>query len=134
MANQMFPKGLEGFLAGDIDWDAHDIRCCLVRGYTFNSAHDFLNDVTGAGGTIVASSSAFTAKTVTNGVADADDVTFTAVASGASIPALLIYKEGASDAARRLIAYIDTGTGFPISPDGSDVVIQWDATNKIFTL
>lgn len=130
MTNQLYPKGREGFLDGSIDWDTNDIRCCLVRGYTYNSAHDFLDDIT----TIVVRSSAFTTKTVTNGVADADDVTFTAVGAGADIESLVIYKYNAVDSAARLIAYIDTGTGFPISPDGSDVVIQWDATNKIFTL
>lgn len=135
MANALFDKGREGFLAGDLDWDANDIRCCLVRGYTFSAAHDFLDDVTGAGGTIVASSAAFTTKTVTSGVADADDVTFTAVGAGADITSVIIYKEGASDALRRLIAYIDTGTGLPITPDGSDITIQWDSgTNRIFKL
>lgn len=136
MANALFDKGREGFLAAEIDWDANDIRCCLVRGYTFNAAHDYRDDITGAGGTIVASSSALTGKTTTGGVADANDVTFTAVAAGAAITSIIIYTEGSStDATRRLIAYIDTGTGLPVTPDGTDIVVSWSSgSDKIFKL
>lgn len=79
MANALFDAGRQGFLAGEIDWDANDIRCALVRGNTFSAAHDYVNDVTGPGGTIVASSSAFSGKSTTGGVADASDITFTSV-------------------------------------------------------
>jgi hypothetical protein len=124
MANALFDKGREGFLAAEIDWDANDIRCCLVRGYTFNAAHDYRDDITGAG------------KTTTGGVADANDVTFTAVAAGAAITSIIIYTEGSStDATRRLIAYIDTGTGLPVTPDGTDIVVSWSSgSDKIFKL
>lgn len=134
MADALFDKGREGFLAGDIDWDGSDMRCCLVRGYTFSAAHDYLDDVTGAGGTVVASSSALAGKTVTDGVADANDVTFAAVAAGADITSLLVYAEGGgTNATRRLIAYIDSG--FPFTPDGTDVIVSWsDGANKIFKL
>lgn len=91
MANALFDTGREGFLAGEIDWDTAVIKCALVSGYTFSAAHKFVSDVTGAGGTLVATSAAFTLKTVTNGVADAADVTFTAVPSGAAIPGILVF-------------------------------------------
>lgn len=133
MANALYPKAREAFLTGAINWSSADIRCCLVRGYTYVSTHDYIDDVTGAGGTVVASSASFAGKTVTNGTADADDVTFSAVAAGANITSLLIYVEGATDANRRLIAYIDAG--LPVTPDGSDIVIQWSSgSDKIFTL
>lgn len=136
MANALFDKGREGFLAGDIDWDGEDVRCCLVRSYTYNSAHEFLDDATGAGASVVASSGALTTKTVTGGVADADDVTFSSVAAGADITSILVYTEGSStDATRQLIAYIDTGTGMPVTPNGADITVVWDSgANKIFKL
>lgn len=136
MANALFDAGRQGFLAGEIDWDANDIRCALVRGYTFSAAHDYVNDVTGAGGTIVASSTAFSGKSTTGGVADASDVTFTSVAAGAAITSVIVYTEGSgTDATRRLIAYIDTGTGLPVTPNGANITIVWDSgANKIFKL
>ena len=37
--------------------------------------------------------------------------------------------------AQRLIAYIDTGTNLPITPNGGDVTVAWDSgANRIFTL
>jgi hypothetical protein len=133
MTNALYPKARESFLTAVIPWTSSDIRCCLVRDYTYDALHNFRDDVTGAGGSIVASSATFTAKSATNGTADAGDVTFAAVAAGADITSLILYVEGASDSARRLIAYIDDG--FPITPDGSDITIQWSSgTDKIFTL
>lgn len=133
MANALYPLAREAFLTGVIDWASDDIRCCLVRGYTYSSAHVYLDDVTGAGGTVVASSAAFSGKTTTSGTADAADVTFSAVSAGADITSVLIYVEGATDADRRLIAYIDGG--LPVTPDGSDITVQWSSgSDKIFTL
>ncbi len=37
--------------------------------------------------------------------------------------------------AQRLIAYIDTATGMPVTPNGGDITIAWDnGANKIFKL
>lgn len=133
MANALYDKGREGFLDGSIDWDTDAIRCVLVDTgtYTVNlSTHDFHDDLSG----IVATSADFTSKTVTAGVADAADVTFTAV-SGSSVEAIVIYKWTGSSATSRLIAYIDTATGLPFTPSGGNVTIVWDSgANKIFKL
>jgi len=80
MANALYSTGREGFLAGEIDWDTAVIKVALVRSYTFSASHKFVSDVTGAGGVLAATSAALSGKTVTNGTADAADVTFTAVA------------------------------------------------------
>src|ERR1041384_3087031 len=140
MANALFDPGREGFLAGEIDWDTAVIKMALVRGYTFSAAHKFVSDVTGAGGTLVVTSGAFGSKTVTSGVADAADVTYTAVASGAAIPALIIFQSSAvtggadvAASAQRLIAYIDAYTGLPVTPNGGDITVTFDnGANKIF--
>jgi ABC-type enterobactin transport system permease subunit len=131
----MYSKALQGFLGGDIDWDANDIRVILIDTgtYTANAATDqFLSSV--ASGARIAVSGSLTNKTTTNGTADADDVTFTAV-TGASIEAILIYQHTGADATARLIGRIDTATGLPVTPNGGDITVQWDnGTNKIFTL
>lgn len=132
MANALFDPGREGFLAGEIDWNTAVIKCALVRGYTFSAAHKFVSEVTGAGGTLVATSGALTSIAVTNGVADAADVTFTAVPSGAAITSIVVFQSSAvgggadvAATAQRLIAFYDTGTGLPVTPNGGDIVVQW---------
>jgi len=137
MANALFDKGREGFLDGSIDWDTDTIKECLVRGYTVNLAtHQFLSDITGGGGgTIVATSAALGTKTVTAGVADAADVTHTAVGAGAAIPYIIIYKDTGVAGTSRLIGYIDTATNLPVTPNGGDITVAWDnGANKIFKL
>jgi hypothetical protein len=142
MSNALFDPGREGFLAGEIDWDTAVIKSALVRGYTFNAAHKFVSDVTGAGGTLVSTSAALTSKTITSGVADAADVTHSAVAAGAAIPMILVFQASAvtggadvAATAQRLIALIDTATGLPVTPNGGDITTAWDnGSNKIFKL
>lgn len=135
MANALFDPGREGFLDGSIDWDTDTIKESLVRGYAFNAAHKFLSDVTGAGGVQVATSGALASKTVTNGVADAADVTHTAVAAGAAITSIIVFKDTGVAGTSRLIAFIDTATNLPVTPNGGDIIVQWDnGANKIFKL
>jgi len=145
VANDLFDLGREGFLAGEIDWDTAVIKSALVRGYTANMAtHKFVSDVTGAGGTLVATSSALGSKTVTSGVADAADVTFSAVASGSAIQNILVFQASAvtggadvAASAQRVIELIDTTTGvtLPVTPNGGDIVVAWDnGSNKLFKL
>lgn len=141
MASALFAPGREGFLSGEIEWDGSDISVSLVRGYTFNSAHKFVSDLTGAGGTLVATQLLGT-KTVTNGVADAADSTFPTVAAGAAIPAIVVYQSSAvrstgsvATSAQRLICYIDTATGLPVTPNGQNITVTYDnGSNRIFML
>jgi hypothetical protein len=115
MANALFDTGREGFLDNTVGWITPTIKASLVRGYTFNAAHKFVSDVTGAGGVLVATVAAgFASKTQTNGIANASNITFPAVASGAAITGLLIYQSSAvtggadvAATAQRIIAYID---------------------------
>lgn len=135
MANALYDKGREGFLDGSIDWDTDDIRVILVdtADYTVNLAtHDNLDDIPAAAR--VATSGSLTGKSVTNGVADADDVVLSSV-SGDQCEALVIYKHTGTESTSRLIAYIDSATGLPVTPNGGDITIQWDnGANKIFKL
>lgn len=135
MANTMYAKGRQGFLDGTIDWDSDDIRAILVDTgqYTVNLAvHDNLNDI--IAGSRVAVSGALTGKTATDGIADAADVTFAAV-TGATVEAIVIYQHTGVESSARLIAFVDTAGGLPLTPNGFDVQIQWDnGSNKIFKL
>ena len=133
MASGMYALGREAFLGGDLDWDAHNIKVTLIDSadYVVNlSTHDFYNDVT-AGGR-VATSGNLASKTKTNGTADAADVTFSAVTGDVS-EALVVWRDTTVESTSNLIVYIDTGTGFPVTPNGGDITVQWDAAG-IFTL
>lgn len=135
MANALFDKARERFLTGQFNWSTDTIKAVLVDTgtYTTNlSAHEFLSDI--SSGARVATSGAFTGKAVVGGAADAADVTFSSV-TGASIEAIVIYKDTGTDGTSPLIAYIDTATGLPITPNGGDIIVTWDnGANKIFKL
>jgi hypothetical protein len=142
MANALFDPGREGFLVGEINSSAGVVKAAVVRGYTFSAAHKFVSEVTGAGGTLVATSAALSSKTGTSGVFDAADVTFSAVASGAAITSLILFQSSAvtggadvAASAQRLIGFIDTASNLPVTPNGGDITISWDnGSNKIFKL
>jgi len=138
MANLLYPLAKQSLLSQSpsIDLDTDDIKVSLVRGYTYSAAHQYLSDITGGGGgTIVATSSNLAGKSVTNGVFDANDITYTAVAAGAACPYLIIYKDTGVAGTSPLIAYIDTATNLPVTPNGGDISVTWDAgASKIFAL
>ena len=135
MANALYDLGREGFLGGDIDWDANNIKVTLVDAadYTRDLAtHDFYNDIT-AGGR-VATSSNLTTKTKTAGVADADDITFSTV-TGDPSEYLIGWADTTVESTSRLIFCIDTATGLPVTPNGGNIVVAWDSgANRIFKL
>lgn len=133
MANALYDKGRERFLTGGINWTSDTIKCSLVDTGTYTvslSGHEYYSSVSG----VIAGPNTLGSKTATAGSADAADTTFSAV-SGASIEAIIIYKFDTADSTSPLIAYIDTATGLPITPNGGDIIVQWDnGTNKIFRL
>lgn len=139
MADAVYPLGREGFLAGEIDWDTATIKVSLVRGYTYDATDKFVSDLASA--TLVATST-LTTKTVTQGVADADDVIFSTVTTGAACPHLIIYQASAvtggadvASSAQRVIAFIDSASGLPVTPNGGNINVAWDnGSNKIFNL
>lgn len=142
MANGLFNPGREGFLAGEIDANTAVLKVALVRSYTFNAAHKFCSDITTAGGVFHVTSDALASVTVTDGILDAADKLISSVASNANNHSVLLFQASAvtggadvAATAQRVIAWIDTGTNYPIVPNGGDVTLAWDnGSNKIFKL
>ena len=133
MTNQLYGLGREGFLAGDIDWDADDIKAVLIDTGVYIVSINTHNDEADLSG-IIAESPNFSTKTVTLGTADAADITFTA-ATGASVEAIVIFQDTGTPATSRLIAYIDSATNLPVTPNGGNITVSWDnGGDKIFTL
>ena len=135
MASALYDKARKAFADGDIDLLNDTIKCVLIDAadYTVDLAnHDFLDDV--PSGALVGTAQTLGSKTTTAGVFDAADVTFSSV-SGDQCEAILIYKDTGTEGTSPLIAYIDSATGLPVTPNGGDIQIQWDSgSNKIFKL
>lgn len=135
MSNALYGKGRQKFLEGGIAWLSDNIKAVLVDAadYTVSiNTHEFLSDIT-AGGRVATSGNMGT-KSSTLGTADVADFTFTAV-TGDPSEIVVFYKDTGSAATSPLIAYIDTATGLPVTPNGGDINIQIDnGSNKLFTL
>lgn len=133
MANELYGLGREKFLAGDIDWANDDIKVVLVDSGAYTPSIDvdeFFDDIA----SVIATSGNLAGKTETLGVADANDITFSSV-SGVQSEYLVIYKDSGTPSTSPLIALIDTATGLPVTPNGGDIIVQWDdGANKIFKL
>lgn len=133
MASALYDKGRESFLKGEISWNSDNIKVALIDTDTYTvaiSSHQYFSDITG----VVAVSSNLSGKTTTNGVADANDIVLSSVV-GVNCEALVIYQDTGVTNTSRLIAYIDSATGLPVTPNGSDLTIVWDnGASKIFKL
>jgi hypothetical protein len=125
MSNALYDKGRQAFLEGSIAWLTDNIKAVLVTsGYTPSTGTDqFLSDV--PGGDRVATSGNLASKTSTSGVADAADLTFTAV-SGSAVAYAVLYKDTGTAGTSPLILIIDTATNLPVTPNGGDITVQWD--------
>ena len=133
MANALYLKAKESFLNGSINMVANTITIALVDTgvYTYSSSHQFRNEVSNSA---IISSTTLTNKTITNGVFDADDATFSSV-TGANCEALLIFQDTGIQTTSRLVAYIDSATGLPILPNGGDISVAFSSgSSKIFAL
>lgn len=133
MANTLYDNARQAFLEGQINWLTDTIKAILVDTGAYTpqiSTHKYLSDIPTS--SRIAGPVTLTAKSTTGGAADAADCTFTNV-SGASIEAIVLYKDTGVESTSELIAYIDTATGLPITPNGGDIIATWDnGTNKIF--
>lgn len=131
MASFIYDLGRQSYLIAQINMSSDNIKVAIVTsGYTPNSATDqFLSTVTN----IIGTSGNLANKTTTAGVFDADDISVTSVTGTAA--ALVLYQDTGNSATSRLIAYIDSVTGFPATVTGATITLQWSSgANKIFKL
>lgn len=134
MANALYAKGKEKILSGAINLPSDTIKASLLSSsYTANlSTDEFWS---GISANLLNTSQTLASKSVTGGVFDAADVTFTAVTSGSTVKAVVIWKDTGTPSTSPLLVYIDTITGFPLATNGGDITITWDnGSYKIFSL
>lgn len=133
MANAIYPAWRSALMQASSNSSlGGTVKAALVDTgtYTYSSSHDFYDDVSAA---VVGTPQTIGSKTYTNGVFDGADVTYTAL-SGSTVEAIVIYIDTGVAGTSRLVSYQDTGvTGLPLTPNGGNVTIAWDASG-IFRL
>lgn len=133
MADFMYNNYREEALKGIRDVSTEVIKVVAVtNSYTATTTHSSINDIPSTAR--IKTSDALTAKSTTDGVFDAADVTLTAV-TGSAIAALVLFVEAASSASSTLMLFLNSAAQLPVTPNGGDIIIQWDSgANKIFKL
>lgn len=136
MANAIYDKYKEALLSGSSDsaLSTSNVVVSLLNSdvEVYTSTDQFYSDVTTANGVIA--TVALQDITVSDGVFDANNVTFESVSEQTECEALLFWIDTGNTATSRLIAYMDTNIdGLPITPDGSNVDITW-SSDGIFKL
>lgn len=133
MANTLYDFARQRFLEAQINWMTDTVKVVLVDTGAYTpqtTVHQYLADIPISAR--VTTPVTLTGKSTNGGAADAADCTFVSV-TGSSIEAIIIFIDTGSEATSPLIAYIDTATGLPITPNGGDIIVTWDnGTNKIF--
>lgn len=134
MSNALYAKGKEKFLSAAIALLTDTIKVALVKNtYPQDLAADEF--YTSISAYVLGTPQTLGSKSITAGVFDAGDATFTAVTAGDTCEGVVIYKDTTVAGTSPLLAYIDTITGFPLATNGGDIVIQWDnGAYKIFSL
>jgi len=137
MANKLYPKIKEALLQGNANLSSGTVKAVLLDtgAYTQADTHEFLSSVPSAAR--IGTPQTLGTKTFTNGVFDAADSQFTGVPTGSStaaqLEAILIYLDTGTESTSRLVAILDTGTGLPVTPNGGNINVTWDAAG-IFAL
>lgn len=135
MANSFFTSYLNGILgahATTVDLDANTIKMYLHdNGVTALNAgtQSFYNTISGG---LVGTAYTLANKTNTGGIGVFDNTVdpapaFTAV-SGATVEALVFFKDTGTPTTSDLICYFDTATGLVLTPNGGDVNVTFNAS------
>lgn len=133
MASRSYNSGIKGIDDRSIDFATDTIKVMLINSsYAHDPDHDFVADV--VANEVPSTRQTLGSKTITKddtndrSVFDGADVTFTAVAGGATIGGAIVFKDTGNDATSTLLAFIDVAN---TATNGSNITIQWSA-NGIF--
>ena len=139
MANALYDTFKEGIIDGDaytpagFDLSTDVIKATLIDSadYTFSAGHDEYGsgtpDVPAAAK--VAVSAGLTSPTITNGVFDTADFTWSSVTGDQSEAIILWDYDMTVPVIDALVAFYDTGmTGMPVTPNGGDINVTVNAS------
>lgn len=136
MANGLFTAFRNGQLnqTTPVDFDADSLGIFLVDHADDTpvlATDDFVDDILAAAQVPAFASApnlaSVTVGSVAAGVVDAVDTTISALTGDAS-ESLVLFKDTGTDTTSKLIAFWDSATGLPLTPNGGDVTVQWNAS------
>lgn len=122
MSNLIQPNALQVY---DFSaWPSDSIKLVLLNsGYNYTTAHHNLSDVN-TGLYAVATSANLLGLANLLGVLSADNYLFSAL-TGSTVTQAWLYLDTGTPSTSTLLVYINQGIGLPLSPDGSDVEVEW---------
>lgn len=134
MTKVVYPAALASLWKANLDVEADTIKVQLVDAdYTYNAAHDFLDDV--PAGARIGTAQTIGSKTfgtVAAGVFDGADVTVPSVTAGDTVVGYVIYNDTpATDATKPLLVFVneDAAAGaISIATNGGDIGVTWSAS------
>ena len=126
MANTLYPLGAKAILDGDIDFLNDTIKIAAMdTNHSYSASNQFWSSVSA---NVIDTPATLGTVTTTGGTLDAADLTpaYTAVAT--NITGFVIYKDTGTPSTSPLIADIDTATGLPLTQDGNNVNLAFNAS------
>jgi hypothetical protein len=136
MANALFVAYRNQVLGSGtrVDLDADTIKAMFVDhadDTPVPATDDFIDDILAAARVpAIASCPTLGSKTigtVSAGTFDAADAVFPNL-SGDQSESLILFKDTGTESSSDLVAFWDTATGLPLTPNGADVTVQWNAS------
>lgn len=138
MANALYDN-MKNLMLGGGTHTFVDLNADTIKVFLHDNADDTivlatdqdLADVVAGAIVATATLGSLTVGTVAAGVFDAADTTFTAV-TGDQAEQLVLYKDSGVGSTSPLIGRFDTfGAGMPVTPNGGDIVVAWNASGII---
>lgn len=131
MANFLFNEGKNAMMTGALNLSTDSLSIALIKDAPTITPTVSTSNISSFVNNTIGTAQVLANKTVTANVFDADDVTFTTIASGSTVKGFVIYKTTGGT----LIAWVDTGTGIPFATNGGNVTLTFSGgPNKIFAL
>jgi hypothetical protein len=132
MANALYGKYRRAFLTGA----APDLRAVVLRWLLVDSAqyapnldaaagHEFLSDV--PVGARLTSTAPLSNVSVAGATLDADDPAIVDPGGGGTAEFLILYVDTGNAATSRLLLFVDTAAGLPLTLDGTNDTVQHNA-------
>lgn len=118
-----YPSAVAALLAGTLNLSTADLRVALLPdSYTYDAAHDFLDDVP----TPIDTPIALASKSVTLGVLDGGDVEWATLVGGSTVGKVLIYKHTGTPSTSNLVLLFDDVVGLPFATNGGGFKVAWN--------
>jgi hypothetical protein len=138
MANAVYPTAKASLLGQNpsIDVDTDTIRAALVKitgagAVSYSAANQYVNSVDAG---IVGTPQVHWQRHGRGWQVHKNAVSYSAVSSAGNTLGLILYKWTGTNTNSALIAWYDTGTNIPATPNGGDISVTPDGTNGWFTL